>query len=95
MSRILPQKEYVKWLGQFFDRRGVDNIIKAPIISDVKDYQIVHLVGLSFSKSWCMKRISKALPKNHPLKKFKVASKELLSNGLPLILKVITVVTTG
>ncbi|MCU7573923.1 DUF2891 domain-containing protein [Riemerella anatipestifer] len=86
MSRVLPQKEYVKWLDQFFDKRGVENIIKAPIISDVKDYQIVHLVGLSFSKSWCMKRISKALPKNHPLKeKFKVASKELLSNGLPLI----------
>ncbi|AFR36074.1 DUF2891 domain-containing protein [Riemerella anatipestifer] len=86
MSRVLPQKEYVKWLNQFFDKRGVENIIKAPIISDMKDYQIVHLVGLSFSKSWCMKRISKALPKNHPLKeKFKVASKELLSNGLPLI----------
>jgi hypothetical protein len=30
-----------------------------PIISDINDYQTVHLVGLSFTRSWCMKNIAK------------------------------------
>jgi hypothetical protein len=59
MTRILPQKEYVKWFNKFYEKRSLENISQLPIISDINDYQTVHLVGLSFTRSWCMKNIAK------------------------------------
>lgn len=86
MRRILPQKEFVTWLNQFYDQRSIDNISKIPVISDINDFQTVHLVGLSFTKAWCMNGISEALPLNHPLKKkFKKTADIFLENGLPLV----------
>ncbi|WP_392447501.1 DUF2891 domain-containing protein [Capnocytophaga canis] len=86
MRRILPKKEFTKWLNQFYDKRSLNNIKELPIISDLNDYQIVHLVGLSFSRAWCMKAIAKELPRNHRLKKeFDLSSKKLLNNALPLV----------
>jgi hypothetical protein len=32
------------------------------VVSDRTDLQIVHLDGLSFSRSWCMKGLAAALP---------------------------------
>ena len=32
------------------------------MVSDRSDYQIVHLDGLCFSRSWCMKGIASELP---------------------------------
>src|SRR5690606_5000237 len=69
MRRVLPQKEFVQWLNAFYEKRSLENVEKIPVVSDLSDYQTVHLVGLSFSKAWCMKGISNALPANHPLKK--------------------------
>ncbi|WP_419868115.1 DUF2891 domain-containing protein [Chryseobacterium sp. CT-SW4] len=86
MRRVLPQKEFVKWLDSFYDKRSLDNIEKIPVVSDLSDYQTVHLVGLSFSKAWCMKGLSKSLPDNHPLKnKFSETADIFLQNGLPLL----------
>lgn len=86
MRRILPQKDFVKWIGNFYDKKSLENIEKIPIVSDLSDYQTVHLVGLSFSKAWCMKGISAALPKNHKLKKeFKETANKFLENALPLL----------
>jgi hypothetical protein len=56
------------WLNNFYEKRSLENIEKIPVVSDLSDYQTVHLVGLSFSKAWCMKGIAKSLPANHPLK---------------------------
>src|SRR5690606_35938421 len=69
MRRILPQKDFVKWLNKFYDKKSIANISQIPVISDINDFQTVHLVGLSFSRAWCMKGIAKSLPKNHPLKR--------------------------
>ncbi len=86
MRRILPQKDFVIWLDKFYDKRSIANISQIPIISDINDFQTVHLVGLSFSRAWTMKGISKFLPNNHPLKKQFLSTSELfLANALPLL----------
>ena len=86
MRRILPQKEFVKWFNHFYEKRSIANISEIPIISDINDFQTVHLVGLSFTRAWTMKGISKSLPNNHPLKKqFATTSDKFLTNALPLL----------
>lgn len=86
MRRVLAQKEFVRWLDKFYDKRSIENIEEIPIISDINDYQTVHLVGLSFSKAWCMKGIAKSLPENHKLKKqFIQTADKFLENALPLL----------
>ena len=88
MRRVLPQKEFVKWLDQFYEKKSIDNISQIPVVSDLSDYQTVHLVGLSFTRAWCMKGISKSLPENHRLKKdFETKANMFLNNGLPLLFK--------
>ncbi len=86
MRRVLPQKEFVKWLNNFYEKRSLENVEKIPVVSDLTDYQTIHLVGLSFSKAWCMKGIAKALPDGNPLKKdFAKTADKFLANGLPLL----------
>lgn len=86
MARVLDGKAYSKWIKQFYTKQSIDNISQAPIISDINDYQIVHLVGLSFSKAWCMKNIAQNLPsKNNVGKHFNETADRLLNNALPLI----------
>ena len=86
MSRILPQKDFEKWLNQFYEKRSLENIEQIPIISDVNDYQTVHLVGLSFSKAWAMKNIINSLPeKNAIRKRFEISREKFIENSLPII----------
>lgn len=88
MRRVLPQKEFSAWISRFYDKRSLENVEKIPVVSDLSDYQTVHLVGLSFSRAWCMKGIAKSLPASHPLKKkFADTSQIFLSNGLPLLFR--------
>ncbi|KQR94902.1 hypothetical protein ASG01_03280 [Chryseobacterium sp. Leaf180] len=86
MRRVLPQKDFVKWFDAFYDQRSLENIKKIPVVSDLSDYQTVHLVGLSFSKGWCMKGIANVLPAGHPQKKtFSSTADIFLNNALPLL----------
>lgn len=86
MWRILPQKDFTNWLNQFYNKKSLENISKIPIISDINDYQTVHLVGLSFTRAWCMNGIAAALPKQHRWKKhFSETSDQFLANALPLV----------
>lgn len=86
MSRILPQKEFEKWLNNFYEKRSLENIEQIPIISDLSDYQTVHLVGLSFSKAWAMKNIANALPEGNKLRKrFEITRGKFIENSLPII----------
>ena len=88
MRRVLPQKEFVKWLDAFYEKKSIENISQVPLVSDLNDYQTVHLVGLSFTRAWCMKGISKSLPENHRWKKdFETKANMFLNNGLPLLFK--------
>lgn len=88
MSRILPQKAYIQWLEKFYNKRSLENVKTIPYVSDLEDYQTVHLVGLYFNRAWNMKGVAKALPNNHPLKKeFNSKANEFISKGLPLLFK--------
>ncbi|HEV7350737.1 DUF2891 domain-containing protein [Telluribacter sp.] len=84
MRRVLPAKDFEKWLNTFYEKRSIDTIIRMPIVSDRTDFQIVHLDGLSLSRAWCMKGIAKTLPASHPWKKlFNDTAGQFLLKTLP------------
>jgi len=86
MRRVLPNAQFVSWLNKFYEERSLKRISDLPVISDINDYQGVHLVGLSFTRAWCMKGIAKDLPKNHKLKKhFEITADKFLANALSLV----------
>ena len=86
LQRILPQKEFVTWLNHYYTQRAVDNILQVPVVSDRTDYLIVHLDGLSLSRSWCLRDISRALPAGHKWKKlFMEKANSFLEKALPNI----------
>jgi Protein of unknown function (DUF2891) len=62
MRRVLPAKEFSSWFNQFFTTASLKHLTILPVVSDRTDLQIVHLDGLSFSRSWCMKGLAAALP---------------------------------
>lgn len=74
MQRVLPVKEFLPWLNNFLGLDGLKHLSNIPIVSDRKDLQIVHLDGLCFSRSWCMRGLAAALPKNDPRKKLLIKS---------------------
>jgi Protein of unknown function (DUF2891) len=69
MRRVLQQKEFMRWFNNYISLQGLQHLTKLPFVSDRTDLQIVHLDGLCFSRSWCMKRLASILPKNDPRKK--------------------------
>jgi len=88
MRRVLSKDDFSKWLTNFYEERSLKRISDMPVVSDLSDYQTVHLVGLSFTRAWCMKGIAAQLPKNHPLKKrFETSADHFLANALLLIFK--------
>lgn len=74
MRRILPRKNFNSWLNAFITPAALRHLTILPVISDRTDYQIVHLDGLSFSRSWCMKGLGSVLPAGHPYKKMMMRS---------------------
>jgi len=86
MRRVLPNKEFVSWLNKFYEEKSIKRISELPVISDINDYMQSHLVGLSFTRAWCMKGIAKELPAHHKWKKhFEETADKLLINALPLV----------
>jgi hypothetical protein len=37
-------------VNNFYEKRSLENIEKIPVVSDLHDYQTVHLVGYLFQK---------------------------------------------
>lgn len=62
MRRVLTKKEFMTWFNQFLTQESLRHLTILPVVSDRTDLQIVHLDGLSFSRSWCMKGLVAALP---------------------------------
>ena len=84
MRRVLPQKEFMSWFNRFMPIQSLKHLTILPVVSDRSDLQIVHLDGLSFSRSWCMKGIAAALPKNdHRRKMLMQSAFHHLSSALP------------
>ncbi len=83
MSRIYQPKKFQQWLQHYFQKRSIQRLCELPHVSDRNDYQITHLDGLCFSRAWNMRRITKHLPKQSPLRKtFFVASEKMLQTAL-------------
>jgi hypothetical protein len=86
MRRILSKQEFSKWFNHYYDKRSIAQLITLPVVSDKNDYQTVHLVGLSFSRAWCMKGIANSLPANNSKSKlFKSTADVFIKNALPEI----------
>lgn len=62
MSRVLPAGKFITWFNSFFSGNSLKHLAVLPVVSDRTDLQIVHLDGLYFSRSWCMKRLASILP---------------------------------
>ena len=84
MRRVLSPAEFTSWFHNFFSLEGLEHLTILPVVSDRTDLQIVHLDGLSFSRSWCMKGLAAALPVTDPRKKLlQQSSIHHLSTALP------------
>jgi len=84
MRRVLPAKEFIGWFNHFFTPQSLKHLTILPVVSDRTDLQIVHLDGLSFSRSWCMKGLANVLPANDVRKKLLLRSSiNHLGNALP------------
>lgn len=64
MERVMPEKDFLKWLKEFAPRLFDKNYKWEPgKVSDRTDGHLVHLDGLNFSRAWNMYRLSKKFPK--------------------------------
>ncbi|HEY4150803.1 MAG TPA: DUF2891 domain-containing protein [Chitinophagaceae bacterium] len=68
MRRVLPLREFLPWFNAFISREALLHLTQLPVVSDRTDLQIVHLDGLSFSRSWCMNGLAALLPASDPRK---------------------------
>ncbi|WP_297092284.1 DUF2891 domain-containing protein [uncultured Draconibacterium sp.] len=68
MLKVLPQKEFEKWLRTFL--RGIEKhpakYIEIAEVTDRSDGKLAHLDGLNFSRAWCLYEMGYAL-KNQKL----------------------------
>lgn len=86
MARVLTPREFQRWLARYFTPKGLARVCEPPHISDLSDYQTVHLVGLSLSRAWAMQRIAAALPARHPLRaRLQGAAGKLTAQAMPLV----------
>lgn len=84
MSRIFSKNDFAKWYRSFLSKRSFQNLTTLPQVSDLNDYQIVHLVGLSFSRALCMKDIARQLPaKNKNRAVLLDTADKLIEHALP------------
>ena len=69
MRRVLPPKEFAKWLGDFMPQIPTDPNRKwlAPVVSpDPSDPKLAHLDGLNLSRAWMLEGIISGLPPDDP-----------------------------
>jgi hypothetical protein len=65
MRRVLPPKEFSRWLDKYLPqarRDGLGGWSTPAHVSDLSDPRIVHLVGLNLSRAWTMQGIASGLP---------------------------------
>ncbi len=74
MRRVLPKNDFIQWFNNWLNNDAIKHLTKLPVVSDRNDYQIVHLDGLCFSRSWCMKGIANQLPTTDKRKKILMQS---------------------
>ncbi len=74
MRRVLNKQEFIQWFNHYISLSSLQHLTILPIVSDRNDLSIVHLDGLCFSRSWCMKGIAFVLPNTDERKKILLQS---------------------
>src|SRR5437879_10192300 len=67
LRRVLPQKEFAKWLNDFMPQiptTGSDDWLKPVVSPDPSDPKLAHLDGLNLSRAWMLEGILSALPRD-------------------------------
>ncbi len=86
MRRIYDTKQFTRWFDEYYDKKSLNRILELPIVSDRKDYQIVHLDGLAFSRAWCLKGIAAHLHKKPAISKLlNLTANHFIQSALPNI----------
>jgi hypothetical protein len=69
MRRILPHKEFTRWLDGFLPQIPTDgnaDWLATGIVNDPSDGKLVHLDGVNLSRAWNLQNIARALPEEDP-----------------------------
>ena len=63
MLKVLPEKEYQKWLKKFIPgfTKTPEKFLEIVEVTDRSDGKLAHLDGLNFSRAWCLFEMGKAL----------------------------------
>ena len=84
MQRVMPEKEFLKWLKDFAKPLFDKNYKWEPgKVSDRSDGHLVHLDGLNFSRAWNLYHLAKQYPKQ--LGHLKTLADVHLNYSLPAI----------
>jgi len=84
MQRVMPEKEFLKWLKDFAPKLFDKKYAWAPgKVSDRSDGHLVHLDGLNFSRAWNLYRLAHQYPKQ--LGHLKTLADAHLNYSLPAI----------
>ena len=65
MARVMPQKEFSRWLTRFLPqipRSGSTAWLKIGVVTDRSDPRLAHLDGLNLSRAWMLDKIAHTLP---------------------------------
>lgn len=63
MLKVLPEKEFRKWLKTFLPKfeKHPEKYLEIAIVTDRSDGKLAHLDGLNFSRAWCLFEMGHAL----------------------------------
>ena len=66
MRRLLPAREFARWLERFLPRLPTDgraDWLEPGVVTDPTDPKLAHLDGLNLSRAWMLQGIAAGLPK--------------------------------
>ncbi|MEP6993917.1 MAG: DUF2891 domain-containing protein [Acidobacteriota bacterium] len=64
MRRVLPPREFARWLRSFLPQISGRNALRLTpaVVTDPTDPKLVHLDGLNLSRAWMLRGIARGLP---------------------------------
>jgi len=69
MRQVLSQDEFLKWFAGFLpdaSSLGLASVLAPPVIRDLADPRVGHLIGLELERAWVLDGLAGALPPGDP-----------------------------